>query len=373
MKYVAMLQVDNNLLVNGVQCVTSLKELYTSIWLEECTQLTITKPFADTFFTYQGLISFVKSFSTLFPTKDIVVEGTSYKDLETSVKRLRTYETPQQFIYALNKDKDKVMQTIHELCKHYLSANEEVAIASNKIATLYIQLTSLQNMLEEKDRQIEQLENRSNDLEAKLHSVISRINYQYNKTVDQSSLFNISENQYIKVLYIKEISRVHYMDTLLYYLSEVVKTLYSEPLRRVVIGPYYSYKAAEQYKGYKPHWQLTYQDVFSSDIYMAGMQPHLLSDISQNGTHVHFLVILDRSGCNAPFLTGNNVTTIFTASDLKDAEGIPEDRIISYSAKTLNIPHIEDFETISIEERIQKYSTMPVMHKLLELLEDQKK
>ena len=365
-----MLQVDNDLLVNGIQCITSLKELYTSIWLEECTEVEITKEFANNYFTYQGLLSFAKSFRQLFPAKTLKVADTTYKDIDSNVKRLRLYETPQQFIFALNKNPEKIMQTIHELCKYYIGVNEEVAIASNKIATLYIQLTSMQNELDSKDRQIERLESRANSLESSLHVLGSRLNYQYDKVVDTSSLFDVSGNQYIKVLYVKEITRVHYTDTLLYYLSEIVKTLYSEPLRRVAIGPYYSYEGAKLYKGFVPHWKLTYKDVFSSDIYMAGLQPKLMSDIAQNATHVHFLVVLDRSGCNAPFLKGTNVTTIFTASDVKDAKDIPDDRILSYSENTLNIPYIEDFDHISIEERIQKYSTMPIMRKLLEFLEE---
>lgn len=370
MKYVATLQMNNDLLVNGIQCITSLKDLYINMWLEECTELVITRPFAETYFTYQGLVSFMRQYKSLFPGKKIEIEGMSYMDIDSSVKKLKTYETPEEFIFALNRDPEKVMQTIHELCKHYLSVNEDISIASNKIATLYIKLTSKENELETLQKRMSQVQEHTNDVESALHVLVSRMNYQYEKTVDEKSLFDVSENQYIKVLYIKEISRVHYTDTLLYYLSEIVKTLYSEPLRRVVIGPYYAYKQSELYPDFKPHWNLTYKDVFSSDIYMAGMQPKLLSDIAQNATHVHYLVVLDRSGCNAPFLHGSNVTTIYTASDVSDAIDIPKDRLVSYSESTLNIPYIEDFETISVEDRIQKYSTMPIMHKLLEMLEE---
>ena len=145
--------------------------------------------------------------------------------------------------------------------------------------------------------------------------------------------------------------------------------MYGEPIRRVVIGPYYAYKQAELYPDLIPHWRLTYQDVYDSNIYMAGLQAKLMDNILQNANHVHYLIILDRSACNAPFVGGKNIVRIYTVSDLKDLQGVSNKRIISYSPDTLNIPFIEDFDNNTNEDKIKKYSTMPIMRTLIDYLE----
>ena len=48
---------------------------------------------------------------------------------------------------------------------------------------------------------------------------------------------------------------------------------------------------------------------------------------------------------------------------------IPKDRIISYSGETLNIPHIVNFDVLTPEDKMQKYSSMNITKSLLELIE----
>lgn len=370
MKYVALLKPDNDLILKGIICITTLQELYSSIWLDECTELEIRKEFSDQYFTYQGIVDFTSSCALMFPNINVVVEDTMFKNMEEAAHTLQHYREPQEFEFALTKDPTKVMSTIHELCKYYFETQEDSSIASNKLATLLMQVSNLQKDNEAKDNRMKQLENQLNETEAKLHSLVQRVNYHYDKTVDEKTLFELKENQFVHILYVKEISRVHYTDTLLYYLREIVKTLYGEPIRTVVIEPFYAYQRASLYPGYIPHWKTTYRDIYQENIYMAGLQPNMMQDILQNSNHIHFLIILDRSGCNAPFVSGSNVTTIYTVSDLTDAEHVNSPYIISYDANTLNIPYIDNFNSLSIEEKIQKYSTMPIMKTLLDLLEN---
>ena len=157
---------------------------------------------------------------------------------------------------------------------------------------------------------------------------------------------------------------------MLYYLQEILKTLYNEPVRTVVLAPFYSHKNARLYPRYKPHWELTYRDVMCEDVYMAGLQPNLMADILKDGNHSSYLIILDRSCCDAPFVAGKNVETVYITSDINDLEPqIPLDQVISYESNTMNIQHIVDFTTKSPELCIQDYSNMEVIKNLIELIE----
>lgn len=372
MKYIAMLKPDNDEILKGNNCITTLKALYECIVYPECTELEITKEFADTYFTYRGLVDFVMSIATMFPSIDVTVDDVMFRDLDDATKTIMRYRTPDEFIFALEQNPTRVMQTIRELCKYYFETQEDSSIASNKLATLLMQVGDLQNECNAKEERILKVESEANEALAKLHSLVSRVNFHYEKTVNEDALFHLQENQFIKILYIKEISRVNYTDTLIYYLREIVKTMYGEPIRCTVIEPFYAYKRVELYPGYIPHWKLTYKDVFMENIYMAGFQPKVMRDILQNPNHIHYLIVLDRSGCNAPFITGLNVDVVYTVSDNKDAMSIDNRRLISYSEDTLNIPYIDGFNDLSKEEKIQKYSTMPIMHTLLEMLERRK-
>ena len=242
-----------------------------------------------------------------------------------------------------------------------------------------LQIVEMQRSLDSKDKKIERLEGKVNAATTNLDIVNKRLNLQYNKHIDVHKLFKLEDNQYVKILYIKEISRVHYVDTLLYYLCEVIKTLYGEPVRQVVIAPFYAYSQAKLYDNFVPHWELSYQDVYDSNIYMAGLQQKLLNNILQNANHVHYLVILVRSMCDKVFLTANNMVTVYTASDRSDLlklykkKDLDHDHIISYDGDTLYIPYIESFQKDTVEERIKKYTSMDIMQKLLEFIEQKDK
>ena len=182
-----------------------------------------------------------------------------------------------------------------------------------------------------------------------------------------------NSNNYNHILYIKELSRVHYTDTLVYYLQEILKTLYGVPVRTVVIEPYYSYGREAMYPDLAPHWKLKYEDVYGGNIFMAGYQPKLMKDILQNANHVNYLIVLDRAGYRYPHIDCPNTTVVYTASDLTDVPPeIDIDKVISYSDRSMYIPYIEDFDKLSPEDKIQKYSSMDVTKELINYLEEVK-
>lgn len=371
MKYVALNNVDNDIIIRGDQCITNLRELYEALIDKDTTEIELRSDFINTNFTYSALCDFVEQSSVIAPTVRIWSSGVLYDNMYEAVKELSSFRTADEFVYAITHSPSKIMSTIRTLCKSYVQAHDEAAVANNKIATMLVQIDDLKRQLNEEKADHKNLQSIYNDTSAKLHALISRVNFKYEKTVKEDEMFLLHENQYNHVLYIKEITRVHYTDTMLYYLEEILKTLYNVPVRSVVIEPYYSYGCEERYPDHTPHWNLTYKDVYSEDIVMAGFQPKLMRDILQDSSHVNYLIILDRGGYRVPHVSFGNVSTLYTVSDLKDVpRGVSLQNVISYSSETMNIPYIEGFEELSPEERIKIYSSMDVVKKMINILEE---
>ena len=373
MKYVALDKVDNDILIRGDLCITNLKELYTALIDKDTEEIELRKSFTDKFFTYTSLCDFVENSATIAPTVRVWVPDTVHDNTLSVVRELKTYTTPSELIYALEYNPNRVISTIQSLCKSYLDNHMEAVEANNKIANMLVQIDTLQKQTEDDAVEYDKLLNAYNETASRLHALVNRVNFKYEKTVKEDEMFVCKENKYNHILYVKELTRVHYTDSLLYYLSEILKTIYGAPVRTVVIEPYYSYGCETRYPGFTPHWQLSYKDVYSGNILMAGFQPKLMKDILQNSNHVHYLIVLDRGGYRVPHIENRNVSVMYTVSDIKDA---PEDAnpldVISYTEGTQYIPYIEGFEDLSVEERMTKYSSMKVIKRMIDLLEEVK-
>lgn len=371
MKYVAVLEPDNNVIIRGDLCCTDLKSLYEALVDRDTTEIEISKEFSDAYFTYTALCDFVENSATIAPNVRIVVNDTFYTSTLQAARELKFYRNSEDLVYAIEYNPDKIISTIQTLCDFYLNSHDESVSANNKLATMAVQLEEANQNLEREKTISKNALMRENEKEAKLKALVNRVNFKYDKTVNPDEMFILKENKYNHVLYIKEITRVHYTDTLVYYLKEILKTLYGVPARTVVIEPYYAYGRESLYPMFKPHWNLTYSDVYSGDIMMAGFQPKLMKDILQDSSHVQYLIVLDRGGYMTPHIEGGNVSVVYTASDMKDVpENIHKDSVISYEEDTLNIPYIEDFDKLSPEAKIQKYSSMKVIQRLINILEE---
>ena len=370
MKYVALPVVDNDILLRGDICVTTIPELYRALADRDCTEIFITREFADRNFTYTALCEFVENSSAIAPNVEITVEDTYYNDTMLTVKRLQECRSTEELIFLLEKYPTRIMSTLKALATYYRDTKDELTAANNKLASAQMAVDAANKAATDKEKEINALQTKYNDLDSKLQVLVNRLNFSYEQTIKPENLFVLDENHYKRILYLKEISRVHFTDTLIYYLCEILKTLYSMPVRFVANEPYYNYGKAELYPNLKPHWNLTYRDVFDGNIFMAGFQPKLMEDILRNSSHVEYLIILDRCGMGCTHVDYMNVKNIYLASDVKDlpAECSAED-CITYDKDTMHISYIEHFDELSPEDRIQMYSTMPVTQKLIEYLE----
>ena len=370
MIYVASLAIDNSEIIKGNRCITSPKDLHEAIIQNDTTEIIIRKEFYETFFTPSGLADFISNLKGLNPNIRVTTEFSTGRNLEASVKHLRSLTSLPEFIYTLENQPEETVKLIHTLCDEFLGTYNETLIANSRVSSLHMQNSKLLKEISEQRAANAQLTDEKNVLMTKLHQLISRINYSYNKNVDEATMLEVDGCRYDKVLYIKEITRVHYTDTFIYYLQEILKTLYGVPARVLVIEPYYAYNRAKMYPSLKPHWDLKYIDVYESDIFMAGFQPELAKDIMQNSSAYNYLIVLDRDGLANPHLINDKVEVLYTVSDLKDLPaGIDPTRVITYNGEHLAIDYIKGFNKMSSEEKISAYSSMPMMKAVIDLME----
>lgn len=371
MTYEALLNYDNEVVIKGSRCITTPNELYQALVLKDTSEILIHKDFADAYFTPSGLSDLIANAGTVNPFCTIKVDSEVRAFEVEAVRELSRYNSIEDVMFQLQAHPAEMMALIKMLCRSYTDTYSETLVANNKVSSLQLQVTELQQRLKEKNDDYQTLLSAKQLVESKLGMLVGRINYSYERDIDPSQFVQIDgKSKYTKILYIKERTRVRYVDTLIYYLAEILRILYSVPARVLVIAPYYAYDGAQLYPHMEPSFDLSYTKLYKSDIYMPGFQPGVVEDILRNPSNVEYLIVLDRGGMGFPHILGDGVEYVYTMSDPKDNyDNIQPSRIISYFHDTLYIPFIEDWDKLSVEVRMQRYSSMKIMKFLLELLE----
>lgn len=366
-------------ILKGYKIITKMSELYQALKDKDCKEIIITKEFSEEFFTPSALGEFITDISNYRSDIKIQVD-ILYQDINDTVKAISNIKTYEELNLYISRHRKDILSIVHSLAENYLKAKSETLIANNKISTMHLNQAKLNNKIEEEKQSRLSLEESYTEAYNSYNALIYKINYNYNKSINKDEMFYVPYNMktYTGILYIKEITRVRYIDTLVYYLKEILNILYTTPSRLLVIEPFYADDRYKLYPSLKNYRSLTYNDVFKEDIFMAGFSANLMKDILRNSINMQYLIILDRSQCNHLVLSNieNKVDVIFTVSELKDAEiyNITPDKTncISYSSKTLYIPYIEDFESKNQDERIMKYSSLEVTKNLINILETRK-
>lgn len=334
-------------------------------------KVVIRRDFAHEFFTPIGLIEYIRNVRKI--NYNIVIEIDNSDEVVTKdnlIDKMRNCRNIEELIQLAVFHDTEFMDVLNFLIQHRDSDYKQMLEFSNQVARLQSIVDGLHSDIEEKDYQLATEQRNKYAAQAKLHALISRINYQYNVGIDRSKIFEVDKNSYDKILYIKEITRVQYIDTFVYYLKEILKTIYTMPTRVLVIEGYYADGKIPQYPDFKPHHSLIERDVLKGDILMLGMQSNLMQDILKNASNISILIVVDRAGYSVPHIWGDNVEVLYTASDLKDVSAdINLGRVISYNEDTLFIKYIEEFDKLDASGRISAYSSMSLMKKVISLLE----
>lgn len=305
--------------------------------------------------------------AVLQPLEQVKTRNTVLDDLMLNIF------SPDLFLHYAINDLDILLPFLSEITRERADVNSEILGLRAAVDTLSLENMALgAELVRTKERLIKQHENCAGALNA-YNGLLDKITRQYDIRVsrDGENGFDITVNRYQAIMYVKELTRVHYVDSLIYYVQAILNTLYATPTRLFVIEKPYSYSSARMYPNFAIHSQLTYSDLKTRDIVSIGYQKDILNSVLQNQSHSNYLIILDRSGSDFLAVRGDRVKTMYTLSDYADNAhfNVPDDTLISYTEGTHNIPHIPDFNEMSVSEKIKAYSGLLITKSFINALE----
>ena len=369
------LEVNKTDLLDGVIDITNLETLYKTIINPALREIRMDISFAELFFTPTGLTEFIISVQQLNEFVQIYVDD-KYLAKELEVVRLMgNVKTFDDVLNLCFNNRDIIVRTIKEMCNSINMIHTNELQYSNRLNSSNLQRMELEKTIENREADLYHLRRDYNELRYKYDILTARIKYQHGIPLDDKNWLEIldEDNRYKRILYIKEITRVKYVDSFLHYVNQTLMSLYNSPVRNVVIEAAGAYERSILYPGFMRHNELSIIDIISADIYMYGFQSNLMKDILKNPERVNFLIILDRGMWHKPHISGSRVELVYTISDLEDIRNLSvtatKNRVISYSPDTLFIPHSDDFVKMSSEERIQYYSSTKIMREIINMLE----
>ena len=372
MMYLASLVEETKDKVNGYKFIHTKVELDKIVADNlHSNKVVIRQDFASEYFTPTGLARYIENVRRININLIIELDGTEESlTRDRMIDKIMMCRDSDELLDLMIMHSTEFMDVVRNLILNRNSNYNQMLVYSNQVSRLQSSVEELKGELENQKYMTRQESRNKLAYQSKLDALVSRINFTYNKNIDSNKQFVVRNNSYDKIIYIKEYSRVQYVDTLVYYLQEILKTLYSMPTRQVVIENYYADGKIDMYPNLVPHHNLIERDVIKGDILMLGMQPKLMEDILKNASNISILIILDRGGYSVPHVIGDNVETLYCFSDIKDKpEGIPLKRCISYENNTLNIPFINNFEELDASAKIGTYSSLDIVKKIVKLIE----
>lgn len=331
----------------------------------------IRRDFATKYFTPSGLQQYIENVKAFNRNVDIKLDEKSLvMTMPRMISKLAEVNDPEEYSDLLCTYPKEFLDAMRFLLRDESMHQKELLNASGDVSRLQAIIDEYANDKADLAHKLNVEQENKFFVQTKLSTLVNRINFQYNADVDEKTMFVQNEHKYDKILYFKEITRVQYMDSFIYYLKEILKVLYSMPARLLVIEGYYASGKERLYPGLVPHHKLTEEDVLSNDVLMLGMQPKLMHDILQNPSNISILIVLDRAGFISPHIRGKNIEYFYTASDRSDIpDNVPNSRIISYKDDTLFIPMIDGYDKLDDGQRISKYSSLEIVKNIISMVE----
>lgn len=357
--------------MNGYYPIRTREELDKIIaTLGSYNRIIIRKSFANDNFTPQSLADYISNCSLINPNVIFDIDSeTEMYTVNNFVERMLAIDTIEELIDIAIQDEKQFFACYKSLTSNSNDMNMRLSRSGSTLSKQKEANDALRQELDDVKHELSIERRNKVHLVNTLDSLIGRINNQYGGAIDKKKLFMQENNRYDRVLYIKELTRVQYTDSLLYYLKEILKVVYKMPVRLLVIESYYATGKVQLYKDLTPHFELKEKDVISGDILMLGVQPKLMMDILKNPSNISMLIVMDRAGYGVPHIIDDNVEYFYTMSDLNDKPlNVPDARVISYSNETLNIPLIKGFDKLDQTGKMGHYSSLPIVKKIIEVL-----
>ena len=328
------------------------------------------KDFISKYYTPSGFEEFMESARKVNPNLIMKMEeDLDMINFDKMTQKVNATKTLEELMTLISYYPNEVYDTIKRITGTIETHKEKFLEYSAQISELQNRNLNLTAEKEDLEKRLELQQLSDESLKSRHNILVSRINYQYGINYNADKTFVVDENSFDKIIYIKEVTRVQYIDTFIYYLREILKIIYGMPTRTVVIESYYADSKPPLYPDLKPHYELNHEDILSGNILMLGMQPKIMTDVLKNASNISFLIVLDRAGYSEPHITGENVEYFFTASDIHDLpETFDKTRIISYDDSTLSIPFIDRFNELDTSNKMALYSSFPITKSIIDLL-----
>lgn len=328
------------------------------------------KDFISKYYTPSGFEEFMESARKVNPNLIMKMEeDLDMINFDKMTQKVNATKTLEELMTLISYYPNEVYDTIKRITGTIEAHKEKFLEYSAQISELQNRNLNLTAEKEELEKRLELQQLSDESLKSRHNILVSRINYQYGINYNADKTFVVDENSFDKIIYIKEVTRVQYVDTFIYYLREILKIIYGMPTRTVVIESYYADSKPPLYPDLKPHYELNHEDILSGNILMLGMQPKIMTDVLKNASNISFLIVLDRAGYSEPHITGENVEYFFTASDIHDLpDTFDKTRIISYDDSTLSIPFIDRFNELDTSNKMALYSSFPITKSIIDLL-----
>ncbi len=394
----------------SAEVFTTEKEMYKRIFEDQCTIVMLTDDFIRNEIHWSTVSSLLSQLRLVKPIFKFVIVGTEIEietneahilrqswdnaaqtldavekvalqelhpsaQLKNNILDLLRYnlQEPDFLISMILRNPELVLPELRRIVNDEVGSVSKINRLSSSLDTVVLENSKLKSAIEKRDKDIERITRRYQELAAKHEALLAKINKQYELAYDEnnSNGFHISVCRYAKILYVKEITRIHFVDTLLYYLQCILNTLNDQPTRYCIIEKEYSYTSSRLYPHHLVHSSISYSELKTRDICMVGYQKDILGSILQNPSNAKYLILLDRSGHDFAAVFGDRVRTLYTLSDLTDNKyfHIPADITISYSDSTFYIPTIPGFDDMPDTDKLKAYSSLEITKALLNVIE----
>lgn len=320
------------------------------------------------YFTPESYLAFIKNARNINPIITIrsEVEYTSTEDM--IVKKISLAQKPQDIFDIIGGHPKEAFTTLKSLSTKIQAAVNESLIVSNRISEMHHQITSLKGEKENLQVQLAEAQKSKNYYHRMFEMLRNRVQHKFLKPLHEDTLNFCTSNDYDKVIYIKEISHVPKVYSMIEAIQKIILMLYQTPCRLCVIEPYGASLRSYQYPNLKLDTELTTKDILSADILMLGYHPRIMEGIMHNASGSSFIIVYDRDGSDVEHIHGSNVSTFYVSgSDAEiEAFGLPKRRTISNEeVGALYIDNVPDYNKKTASEKLATYSSMKVVSEII--------
>lgn len=369
MNYVASLSSNFDNSVNRVLPLHTKEEVSKLVvTADDLSEITFEQDFLDKYFTPESFLAYTMWIKQCNPyirvTNDVIEDKEdSQADLDTLLASVYNLDDLLDIVRFNKKD---VVSEIKRLATISKEKSKDSFRQASYVAALRSQMANLQLENENLRGELQAAQDKRQKAQVQLEQVITNINFYSNTNFALSRYINLPPQTFKNILYFKEISRVQYTDTFIQMLQEILRLRETIPVKLIVIESDHALDRIRLYPNCKSYLSLTEYDIFNSDIVMLGLQKELLNSILSNPRMLTTCIILDRTGYLEPCVIGSSIQYFYIASDSKDVPvDVPKERIISYTSGTSNIPYYKEYESLSLQEQLSRYSSSNIMASIM--------